>query len=202
LSQSLDEIGFVKSLVESATAATASTKGDTEKGKITLGEVELTLQAAKERISSISKFYVLAQKEFGQKWSELVNANAGKLKAVTLYKKSHKGNYFKKTLKPEDWRSADGYTCNVVSTMERQQKNLESVQKLNAVASQFPGNIPLAKIKNKKLLEFADLNPDEIKNVMDFEDQKLKSGAMPQPQPQPAQPLTPPQNAQVPQLAA
>jgi hypothetical protein len=196
MSESLDEMEYVQKIVESATAATAATKGETDQRKVTLGEVELAVSAAKERISSIAKFYMLAQKEKGDKWAKLMNANADKLESVKLYKKSHKGNYFSKTAKPSDWKSEQGYNCRVVSSAEREKESLETIQKLSAVKAQFPNNPVFGKIYGKKILEFTKLNPDEIKEVLDYEEQNMQ---MMQGQPQ-AQ-LTAPQNALAPQPA-
>lgn len=198
LSESIDEINFVKGLIESATAATATTKGDTEKGKVTLGEVELTLQAAKERITSTSKFYMLAQKEKADKIARIANANSDKIKAVKLYKKSYRGNWFNQEISPKDWRSEEGYSCKVVSSTEREQKSLETIQKMNAVKAQFPTNLAFKRIYDKKLLEFAGLNPDESKEVTEYEEQNPTpmmpvEGQAPQ--------LTQPQNVSTPQPA-
>jgi hypothetical protein len=195
LSESLDEMDYVKNLIESASAATATTKGETEKSKVTLGEVELALQAAKERQSSVAKFYTLAQKEFGDKFAKIANANSDKLEAVKLYKKSYKGNWFEKTVSPTDWRSEAGYSCRVVSSTEREQKTLETVQKMNAVKAQFPVNQALKRIYDKKVMEFGGLNPEEIQEVMDEEVQNPMPMMMPmQGQPQ----LTPQPNVPVP----
>ena len=201
LSESLDEMAFVKGLVESATAATATTKGETEKNTVTLGEVELTLQAAKERISSTTKFYTLAQKEKGDKFAKMVNANPDKLEAVKLFKKSYKGNWFEKKLVPTEWRSEAGYSCRVVSSTEREQKNLETVQKMNAVKAQFPVNQALKRIYDKKVLEFGGFNPEEIQEVMDEQEQNPQPMMMQIPGQQPAPQLTPQQNVLAPQPA-
>lgn len=171
LSESLDEMNFLKGMIESATAATAGTKGESEKGKITLGEVELTLQAAKERITSISKFYMLAQREFGDKWARLVNANPDKLEAVKVFKKGYRGNMFSKTITPTEWQSKEGYSCKVVSSVEREQKTLQTLQKMNVAKQNFANNPAFKKLYDRRLLEFAGLNPDEVKDVMDFEEQ-------------------------------
>lgn len=178
LSEALDEIEYVKKLVETAVAANATVQGNVEQRKVTLGEVEMAVAAAKERISSIAKFYMIAQKEKGDKWARIMNANSDKLAAVKLYKKSHRGNYFEKTVSGKEWKSDKGYTCRAVSSAERQAKSIEGIQKLNAVRVQFPDNPAMAKIYGKKVLEFADLNPDEIKEVMDFEEQKMQQGMM------------------------
>jgi hypothetical protein len=202
MSESLAEMDYVKKLVESAVAASSTVQGQTEEQKITLGEVELAMQAAKERITSISKFYMLAQKEKGDKWARIMNANADKLDVIKLYKKSHKGNYFSKTATSKDWKSDKGYDCKPVSTAERQQQNIQGLQKLQAVKQFFPNNPVLDKIVGKKMLEFADVNPDETNQVLDAQEQMMKAPQVgppnaPQASPQPAnpQPLTPPQNA-------
>lgn len=200
LSESLDEISFVKGLVESATAATATTKGETDNNKVTLGEVELTLAAAKERISSISKFYMLAQKEFGDKWGKLVNANPDKIEAVKLYKKGYKGNLYGRTVSPKDWQSEDGYSCKVVSSTEREQKSVQTIQKMNAAKQEFVGNPAFKRIYDKRLLEFAGLNPDEAKEVMDYEEQNPQPMVPVGPDGQPL-PVIPPQNVGTPQPA-
>lgn len=197
LSESIDEMDYLKRLIESASAATATSKGETEQSKITLGEVELALQAAKERQSSVAKFYTLAQKEFGDKWAKIVNANTDKLEAVKLYKKSYKGNWFQKNLSPKDWRSEAGYSCRVVSSTEREQKNLETVQKMNAVKAQFPVNQALKRIYDKKVLEFGGLNPEEVQEVLDEEEQNMQLQQMQQ-QIQPQPQLTPQPNVPVP----
>src|SRR5664280_2231470 len=134
--------------------------------KVTLGEIELVTQAANERITGITKFYMLAQKEFGDKWSKIMMANSDKLDSVTLYKKSYKGNFFKKTVKPSDVKSDAGYSCRVVSSAEREAQTIKTVQKLQAVAAQFPGNPAMQRIYQKKLLDFGDLTPDEQNEVL------------------------------------
>lgn len=197
LSESLDEMTFLKGLIESATAATAATKGETEQRKVTLGEVELTLAAAKERITSIAKFYMLAQKEFGDKWAKLVNANPDKIDAVKLYKKGFRGNMYSRTVSPMDWKSEAGYSCKVVSSVERENKSLQTIQKMNAAKQEFMNNAAFKKIYDKRLLEFAGLNPDEQKEVMDFEEQN-PAPAMMQPG---GQPLTPTPNVNTPPMA-
>lgn len=194
LDQSMEEINFVRQLVQGATAATAVKQGQSDTGEQTLGEVQLTTSAANERITSISKFYMLAQKEFAWKWAAIMVANADKLDEVKLYKKSFKGNMFSKTIKGKDWASKEGYDCRVVSSSEREQDDIKSVQKLQAVASQFQNNPAMAKIYQKKLLDFAGLTPDEQNEVMNAEKQKALNPAM-QPgqpgQPQPGQPAQP-----------
>jgi len=179
MSDSLDEMEYVKKLTETAVAASSAIQGQTEQRKVTLGEVELAMGAAKERITSIAKFYMLAMREKGDKWAKLMNANWDKLESVKLYKKSAKGNYFEKTVSGKDWHSDKGYTCRAVSSAERENQSLQTIQKLNAVKAQFPNNLAMTKIYGKKILEFGDLTPDEIKEVMDEEEQKMQGMVTP-----------------------
>jgi hypothetical protein len=194
LKDSMDEMQFIIDLVERATAATDIQKGEPNKDEITLGEVKLLAANAQQRISSMSKFYRQARKEFGEKWQKLVMANADKLKAVKVFKKSYKGKMFSKDLKPGDWKSESGYNVRVVQQAEQDQKNLDTVQKLGAIKQLYPNNIPLARILEEKLLDIANVSPEQKKEVMDFEKQAAQQpqpGQQPgqaQPQPQPVSP--------------
>jgi hypothetical protein len=170
----LEEMKYVQEIVQTAVAANSTVQGNVEQRQVTLGEVQLAMAAAKERISSIAKFYMLAQKEKGEKWAKLMLANADKLDAVTLYKKSHKGNVFKKTVSGKHYKSDAGYDCRVVSTSERQDQSLQTLQKLQVAKQQFPNNPMLDKIIGKKVLEFADVNPEEAQAVLDYQEQMMK----------------------------
>ncbi len=194
LSNSLDEMQFIIDLVERATAATDIQKGEAQKDEITLGEVKLLAANAQQRISTMSKFYRQARREFGDKWQKLVMANAGKLKPVKVFKKSYKGKTFSTTINSGDWKSQVGYNTRVVNSAEQEQKNLDSVQKLSAIKQMFPNNIPLGRILEEKLIDIADVSPEQKKEILDFEKQaqqqpQVQPGAQPQaPQPQVTQP--------------
>lgn len=171
LSESMDEMNFIIGMVERATASTATEKGTQTSGDVTLGEVKLMLANSNQRITSIAKFYRLARIEFGTKWYKFLMANEKWIKPVELYKKSAKGNYFNETVEPKDWKDEVGYVCKVVSSSERDQKNIEQVQKMQAVSNMFPENTALKNILKKRSLDILELSPEEIKEVMDFEEQ-------------------------------
>jgi hypothetical protein len=203
LDNAMEEMDYIKQLVQGATAATAVKQGQSDKGEQTLGEVQLTTAAANERITSISKFYMLAQREFGWKWAQLMIANADKLDEIKVYKKSFKGNYFKKVIKSKDWKTNEGYTCRVVSSAEREQDDIKTLQKFQAVASQFQGNAAMGRIYQEKMLDFLGLTPDQQSEVMNAQKQQqqaqlMGSGGQPgqgAPQSQPTQPQPVPQPA-------
>jgi hypothetical protein len=189
LSESLDEMSFVIGMVEKATASTATEKGVKESGDVTLGQIKLMLQSSNDRINSIAKFYRPARREFGEKWYKVMMANEKWITAVKLQKKSYKGNYFEEVVSPADWKDEAGYVCRVVSTSERNQKNIEEVQKIQAVSGMFPENIPLKRIMKKKALDLIDgLSQEEIDEVLDFDETSgadmnsaLSDGSVPSP---------------------
>lgn len=172
LKESLPEMQFVIGLVEKATASTATEKGVQEKGDATLGQIKLMLQSSNERITSVAKFYRVARRQFGEKWYKFLMANEKWIKPVELHKKSTKGNYFKEKVSLSDWKDEAGYVCKVVSNSERNQKNIEEVQKIQAVAGMFPNNVPLKKLMKKKALDLIEgLSQEEIDEVIEFDDQ-------------------------------
>lgn len=172
LSESIDEMEYLRAMVERATATTATEKGVNEDKDMTLGQIKIMLANSNERITSTAKFYRIARIQFAEKWYQLCIANEDKIDKVELFKKSSQGNYFSHEVGVGDFKDEKGYRCKVVSTAEREQKNIESVQKLQAVSQMFEGNMPLKKILQKKALDLVDLSSDEIKEVLDFEDKK------------------------------
>lgn len=187
MTEAIDEMDYVKKIAETAVAANSTLQGNTEATKVTLGEVELAMGAAKERIGTLAKFKILQQKDRADKWQKLMNGNADKLDDVKLYKKSAQGNYFGQTISPDMWKSEEGYSCRVVSSAEKEKHTAEGINKLNAIAAQFPDNPVMRKIYQKKLLDFGEVNPDEAQAVMEYEDQKQQMMQQPMQQPQ-AQP--------------
>ncbi len=173
LSESLDEMQFLISMVEKSTAATGIEKGESPEGQITLGEIKLLDAKARQRITSTSKFYRQAWKDLGDKFVQIVEANEDKLDPVKLYKKSAKGNYFEKELSPSDWKSKSGYKTRVTTQAEKEQDSIDQIQKMKIGTTEFPMNAPLKKIFQKKILDWMGLNPDEAKEVMDFEEQQM-----------------------------
>lgn len=171
LADSLNEMNFIIGMVERATATNSTEKGAPTKGNPTLGEIQLIVANSNQRITSTAKFYKIARREFGEKWYKFLMANERWIKPVKIYKKSFKGNYFEQEVKPDDWKHEAGYTCKVVSSAERADKTIQSVQKLKVISDLFPQNVPLKKILKKKALDLVDdLSPEEIKEVLDFDE--------------------------------
>jgi hypothetical protein len=92
-----------------------------------------------------------------------------------------------------------GYIVKVWSQNEKDAKDSEELQILNAVMANMPGNQKLIEIYQRKLLEFAKLQPDEVNDIIEAEKNKIPTqlpmGTVTQPT-QPAQitqPTTPQQ---------
>jgi len=198
MSDALPEMDFLIRLIEKATATPSGTKGMSERKQITLGEVELITSKATERVKGMTKFYRRARKEFAEKWYAIVDANVAPSASITLYKTSTKDQMIPKKVKRTDWKSTAGYKVKVTSTSEQEAQETEGIQRLIAIKQQFPDNPVLAKTLEKRILEIADLTPEEIKEILAFEEQKLTSMLTP-PQTQPTAPPMAPQTPSAPQ---
>jgi len=176
LSDSLDEMNFLLQMIEKATGATSTSQGVQTERKITLGEVELALGEAKERIKGMSKFYTPAWQEGGTMFEKLVEAAPEKLNAVKLYKGGRNTDrLFGREVSPSDWMTASGYQVKVWSQDEKNIQDTQTLEKLNAAKANMPDNPKLAELYQRKLLEFVGLKPEEINDIMEYEDQKREA---------------------------
>lgn len=173
LSESLDEMQFVINMTEQATGATATQQGNVQEKSVTLGEVQLALGEAKERVKGMSKFYTPAWKRRGLLFEKLIEAGADKLDAVKIYKKGRNTDaVYEREIKPKDWYSKAGYEVKIWSQEEKDSNDTNMIQKLNATMTLIPGNVKLLEIYQRKLLEFSGLKPEEINDVMQMERDK------------------------------
>jgi hypothetical protein len=184
LSESLDEMTFMIGMIEKATGATATQQGVQTERQVTLGEVQLALGEAKERIKGMSKFYTPAWKRRGEIFLKLIEGSADKLDAVKVYKKGRNtDDVYEREIGPQDWISKSGYQTKVWSQDEKEEHDTKNIEKINAVRINIPGNQKLEEIYKRKLLEFGGFKPDEINEIMTLEQQKiaqmqLQSGLM------------------------
>lgn len=174
LSESLDEIEYVTKLAEKAVATTSAQTGTVESKSVTLGEVELALANAKERVQSTAIFYTEAWKDFGLKYIKMLEGASNNLDPIIITKNGRLGKkVYKKEISPKQWLSNEGYIVEVMSLGDKQEADVESLQKLNATLVAMPQNVPLRRIYNKKLLEFAGLSVEEMQQVEEFESQNV-----------------------------
>lgn len=182
LGDSLEEMNFVTEMIEKATGATSTQQGVQSERNITLGEVQLALGQAKERIKGMSKFYTQAWKERAEKFQKLIEAAPDKIDAVKIYKKGRNtDNIYSREVSPADWKTKSGSRVKIWSQDERDSENTQKLQRLNAAVANMPDNPILLDIYRRNLLEFGDLTPDQVNGVMEFEKQKqeaMLSGGM------------------------
>jgi len=169
LDDTLVAIQAVIQMVEKATAATAIEKGESEKGQQTLGEIEILVGKATERTIAMAKFYRLAWYNYAVKWDKMMHANAPKF--LKLNKIGRSGTVFPKRVFSNDWKSETGYEPLVRSTSEQESESIKSLQKFTFILKQFPNNIALRGIAQKRMLESVDLTPEELRQVEEAEKQ-------------------------------
>jgi hypothetical protein len=173
LGESIDEMNFLINMVERVSASSATQQGLPTEKKITLGEIQLTLAEAKERVKSTSVFYNDSWLEFGEKYIKMLEAAEDLLDDVTLYKKGlSNGKIYARDVKPSDWRSKAGYSCRVLLKGDRDVDYSNRLQKFRVALTEMPDNVPLREIYQEKMVEFIELTPDEARRVLDFEKQK------------------------------
>ena len=187
LRDSIADMEYLQGLTEKATGATSTQQGVQTERQVTLGEVELAQGEAKARTQGISKFYTHAWEQRAKKFLKLIEAAPEKIDAVKLFKKGcNTDDIHEREVAPKDWMSKSGYRVKVWNQDEKKANEEDSLNKLNAVWLNMMDNPKLKEIYNRKLLEFADLEPDEITDVMEYE--KTKPAMMPGQELQPGQP--------------
>lgn len=172
LDETLTAIQYITTIIERGSGAVAIDKGVAEPGTQTLGEIQILVGKAQERSVSMQKFYRGSWYELAKKWSNLMHANPPT--KMKLYRTGESGKLYEKKVTPSDWKSEAGYEPLVSSTSEQEANDLKSVQKFMAVVAQFPDNIELRRISQKRQLELLDFTPDELKRVQDAEKQLEK----------------------------
>ncbi len=171
LGESIPEMQFVMNMAERAASTPDLSQGVVNKKTMTKAEMQAVLQEAQDRLRSMSKYYNDAWEEFGTMFIKLIEAQADNLVPVQIFKKGYKGTMFRVTVSPNDWKSKIGYRVKVMTKDEKDKEEKNAIEKLNAISPDFQTNKPFQDIRKKKELAFAGLNPDEVKEVMDFENQ-------------------------------
>lgn len=177
LSESLDEMTYVTEMTEKATGATSTQQGVQTERQTTLGEVQLAQGEAKARTQGMSKFYTDAWKQRATKFLKLIEAAQDKLDAVKIYKKGRNtDDIFEREISPEDWMTEAGYRVKVWSQDERKANEEDALRKLQIMKLEMFDNPKVQEIYKRKLTEYADLDPEEVTEIMEFE--KLKVGGV------------------------
>lgn len=171
----VEDISFLVSLAEKASATGAIDKGVVEAGKRTLGEIEIAVSKAMERTTAMALYYKHARKDMGNKWYAINEANVGANQKITLYKQNSKGKLKGIALERDNWVSEEGYEITVESISEQVTERTDELIRLQAVKQFFPDNPPLDEAIQKRAVMIAKLSPEELTEIMDYEKGKKQA---------------------------
>lgn len=171
LGSNKDDIQFLINIAEKETASSDVEKGAISDARRTLGEIEIAVSKAQERMTSMAPFYNLSWERFAMKWYLMTIANIGKSKQ-TLYKKNYQGILIPKEVKKEDIESEKGYKITAESESQKAVEQIDKLNKLFAIKNEFPNNSKLVKAIQKRALKVAELNPEETQEIV-AEEEKI-----------------------------
>lgn len=200
LASTIEEINFIMQIAQQASAATTMQEGVKPEGQqITLGEVNLLLNSAEERVKSMAVYYTESWKDFALKFTKMLEAGSDLIDDTQIYKKGRltKKNYAK-VVSPKDWVTESMYSVDVQMKEDMESKTGDDLQKLQYSKSLMPVNKVLDTIIKRKSLEFADLSSTEIAEVIKEDEIEVAQMANQQAQglqPPPGQPSAPGQAA-------
>jgi len=204
LTESIDEMKYVQEMTERATGALANQQGALPDRQVTLGAVQIALGEAKERARGTAKFKVKVWEQRAKKFLKFIEAAPDKLDAVKIFKKGRNTDaIYNKTIGPNDWKSELGYRVKIWSQNDKYSNDTKTLEKMNAAMANIPGNPVLTEEFRKKILEFADISPEKVVEILDFEKNKAQMpqiGPDGQPIPTSGGGINPPAPAQPPVL--
>jgi hypothetical protein len=181
VSDSMEDIEFIMGINEKATGAVSELQGAEPEKTITLGQAQMNLSEAKERIKGMSKFYTQAWQDRGMIFVKLLEAAPEKIDAVRIHKKGRiTSDIYSREIQPSDWQTKTGYNVKVWSQDDRDTQNMNKLQKLGVAMKNMPGNQKLQEIYDRTLLEFSDLNPEQINEIMQQQEQMRQQQMMEQ----------------------
>ena len=178
LGESRNDIQFLINIAEKETASTDVEKGAISDAKRTLGEVELAVSKANERITSVQKFYKRCWKDTAEKWYAITIANMGSQK-TSLFKKNVDGEIVEKEITKKDIESKKGYKVTSQSATQKQIEQIDEVNNLLAIKKEFPDNTPLNKAVQQRALRISKLDAEEIDEIIRFEEEKQNAPQAP-----------------------
>ncbi len=167
LSSNINDMQFMINIAEKETASSDVEKGAINDARTTLGEVQIAVAKANERVGSMADYYNPSWERAIEKWYLMTVANmTGK---ETLYRKNPEGVLVPKEISKEDIESKKGVIVKVDSKSRLSAEQIENLNKLMAIKNQFPNNRALARAIQKRSLDILDLNPEEVQEIIEEE---------------------------------
>jgi hypothetical protein len=164
-----NDIQFLINIAEKETASTDVEKGMISSAKATLGEIQIAVGKANERINAMAPFYNLSWQRFVEKWLKITQANMGKMKEE-LFKKSPTGQYVGKEITAKDLTSEKGFKVIVENKAQKEQNQIAGLNSLIAIKNEFPNNKKLRLAIQKRALKIVELNPEEMDEILEEEE--------------------------------
>lgn len=162
-------------MTERATGALANQQGALPDRQVTLGAVQIALGEAKERAKGTAKFKVKVWEQRAKKFLKFIEAAGDKLDAVKIFKKGRNTDtIYSKEIGPTDWKTESGYRVKIWNQQDKYSNDTKTLEKLNAAMANIPGNPVLTEEFRKKILEFADISPEKVVEILDFERNKAQ----------------------------
>lgn len=184
LNDTVNQISFLKDMIQSSVAQTATERGEQAKSRTTLGEVELNLQQSQGRNAVSAKNYRRAWEEIGELFYAFIAANPAT--QITLFKKGGDGQMHKKEIFSSDYIFPEGYAVKVVIKSEKDAKDQFALQKSQYVMQTFQDNPVAINIARRKQLELMGWESEKIDEAMAFYENQMQQpqqqGEMPEPQ--------------------
>ena len=175
LNDTMQQIEYLKNMVQSSIAQTPAERGEQTKSRTTLGEVQLNLEQSQGRNSVSRKHYTRAWKQIAHLFYEFIsNNNNGE---ITLYKKGADGKMYSKSIYPSDFVFPEGYDCEVVFKSDSDAMDQFSLQKTQYILTNFMTNPIATKIAKRKQLELMGWTTEEVDQAMQAEEMALQTGA-------------------------
>lgn len=168
LNDTNQQIEFLKNLIQSSVAQTATERGEASGSRTTLGEVQLNLQQSQGRNSVSSKHYRRCWEEIGEIFYEMMSNN--NFTKITLYKEAANGELQPKDIYPDDFVFPEGYRVDVVMKTDAEALDQFILQKTQYIINSFQDNPVAVKIAKRKQLELMDFTSEEIDAAMQVYD--------------------------------
>ncbi len=170
-----NDIEFLMGLAQQSSAATATQQGVITPTPVTLGQVQLTLENAQERVKAMAVYYNASWQDFGLKFTKMLEAAPDLIDPITINKKGkNSGKNYSKVITPKDYLIGHQYDVEVRMREDVQRDTQNSLQKLQYSKTLMPMNVTLDNIIKKKSLEFADLKASDTDEIMK-EEERLRT---------------------------
>jgi len=182
--ETMNEMEFIKSIAEQASAATTFQQGVQEQSAITLGEVKLLLANAQERVKAMSVYYTESWKDFGEKYVKLIEAAPHLIDPLMIHKKGRlTKKMYSREITPKDWITKTGFTCEVKVKSEKIEEDMNSLQWLNAARSIMINNPIVDEEYKLKIMENANMSAEKIVEALKYDKQMLQTPQLAQTKP-------------------